>query len=251
MNIFKDKVAFITGAASGIGLGMSRRIAELGGRVVLADIDSERLDAAAQDPIFRHCELQVLDVTRFEDFQVALTEARRKLGRIDYLFNNAGVGGTLPIENATVNHWKRIIDLNVFGVINGVMSVLPIMKEQRHGYIVNTSSISGLIPFAGQALYNTTKFAITGLSLSLEKELRQFNIDISIICPGMVRTRIFYKPILGDEASEKNVKIPKEAISVEKAVESIIDGIRKKKRIIITPKFLKGYYWKYRLLGRI
>jgi len=251
MDQFNDKVIIITGAASGIGLGIASELSKLGAVIVMLDIDRERLEKAGKENIAGKYETGVVDVTDFNAVQGAFESILEKYGHIDYLFNNAGIGGTLPLEEATMSHWKKIIDLNVYGVINGITAVYPIMKKQKSGYIINTSSIGGIMPFSGQTLYNTTKYAVAGLSLSAANELKKDNIDISIVCPGMVKTRIFYKPIIGNEAHEEHVKIPREAISVKSAVKDIISGIVHKKKIIITPWFLEWMYLKYRLTGNI
>jgi short-subunit dehydrogenase len=253
VNIFNGKTCIVTGAASGLGKGMANRLLRYEANVVLLDIDEKRLreiisgNKEKKDKI----EIKIVDVTKFEAVQQCFSDLKKTYGEIDYLFNNAGIGGTLPFEQATMQQWNKIIDLNLYGVINGVMAVYPIMVEQKSGYIVNTSSIAGIMPFPGQVLYNTTKYGVTGLSLSLIKEARQHNINISIICPGMVKTRIFYKPIIGKEASEEEVKIPREAISVDEAINDIFDGLKKKKPIIITPKFLRKYYRKYRSFNHL
>ncbi len=247
---FTDKVAVITGAASGLGLGIAVDISKNNGTVILLDIDKERLEKAAKEKIKEKYETFCADVTKYDEIEKIVNTVVEKYGHIDYMFNNAGLGGTLPFEEATIAHWKKIVNLNLFGAINGVTAIYPVMKKQKSGYIINTSSIAGLIPYTGQTLYNTTKFAVTGMSLSLERELKKDNINISIICPGMVKTRIFYKPIIGNEAPEEYVKIPKEAIPVEEAVSDIMKGIGKKKKIIITPKFMKRFYLRYRLFGK-
>lgn len=248
---FVNTISIITGAASGLGLGISKEIIKRNGTIILLDIDRDRLNKVSEEMTQSKHEIFSVDVTDFSQIESIFKEVYKKYKQIDYLFNNAGIGGSLPFENATSDHWKKIIDLNIYGVVNGMMAIYPIMKKQKNGYIINTSSIAGLIPFKGQALYNTTKFAVSGLSLTLEQEFKEHNIDISIICPGMVKTRIFYKPIIGEEASEEHVKIPKESISVEEAVNDIMKGLDKKKKIIITPKFLKHFYLKYRICGKI
>jgi short-subunit dehydrogenase len=249
---FSGKTCIVTGAASGIGKGIAEKLLQHNANVVLVDIDEKRLqEIKSAHTTNGKIEIRLLDVTKYEDVLKCFNEIRATYGKIDYLFNNAGIGGTLPFEQATMAQWQKIVNLNLFGVINGVTAVYPIMVEQKSGHIVNTSSIAGIMPFPGQVLYNTTKYGVTGLSLSLMKEAKKNNIDISIICPGMVKTRIFYKPIIGQEASEKDVKIPQEAISVETAVKDIFEGLEKKKTIIITPKSLTKYYRSYRLFGRL
>jgi len=250
---FKNSVCIVTGAASGLGNEIAKKLLESGATVVLLDIDNIRLDRfkTSNADVSNRIEIRNVDVTRYEDVKTCFDGIYNQYGKIDYLFNNAGIGGTLPFEQATPQHWDKIIRLNLCGVINGISAVYPLMVKQHHGYIINTSSISGLIPVSGQVLYNTTKFAVTGLSLSLIKEAKKHNINVSIICPGMVKTRIFYKPIIGEEASDEHVDIPKEAISVEVAVRDIFEGIRRKKKIIITPKYLRIYYLLYRLFGTL
>ncbi len=191
MITFEQKIVVITGAASGLGLGIAKEIIKRKGTVILVDIDSQRLQEIQNDQPDGICETYTADVTDFSQIKKVLSDVAAKHHRIDYFFNNAGLGGTLPFEEATLDHWKKIIDLNLYGVIHGITAIYPIMKKQKSGHIINTSSIAGLIPFQGQALYNTTKFAVTGLSLTLEQELKKDGIAISILCPGMVKTRIF------------------------------------------------------------
>jgi NADP-dependent 3-hydroxy acid dehydrogenase YdfG len=250
---FKGSVCIVTGAASGLGNGIAKKLLESGATVVLLDIDKMRLNRfkTSNSDLSNRIEIRNVDVTRYEDVKTCIDGIYKQYGKIDYLFNNAGIGGTLPFEQATPQHWDKIISLNLCGVINGISAVYPLMVKQHHGYIINTSSISGLIPVSGQVLYNTTKFAVTGLSLSLFKEAKKHNINVAIICPGMVKTRIFYKPIIGEEAPDEHVKIPKEAISVDEAVNDIFIGISRKKKIIITPKYLRIYYFIYRLFGTL
>jgi NAD(P)-dependent dehydrogenase (short-subunit alcohol dehydrogenase family) len=239
---FAGKVVVVTGAASGLGLGIASRLSQFGAFVVAIDNDGQRLEAAISANLVAPHELSMVDVTNYNELESVINGVYAQHGRIDYLFNNAGIGGTLAFEQATLSHWHKIIDLNLYGVIHGMTAVYPLMKRQRFGHIINTSSISGLVPVAGQALYNATKFAVTGLSLSLVAEFENDNIYISIACPGMVQTRIFYKPILGAEAPEDQVVIPSDAISVDEAVEDIIEGVALRRRVIITPKGLEHYY---------
>ena len=172
MNL-SGKTCVVTGAASGLGNGIAIKLIENQANVILIDIDGKRLNEfSTNNKQKSNFEIKALDVTDFESIRQYFIHIQNKYGKIDYLFNNAGIGGTLPFETATIQQWNKIINLNLFGVINGVTAVYPIMVAQKSGYIINTSSISGIMPFPGQVLYNTTKYGIAGLSLSLLPEAK-------------------------------------------------------------------------------
>jgi NAD(P)-dependent dehydrogenase (short-subunit alcohol dehydrogenase family) len=181
-------------------------------------------------------------VTQQEQVQHLIQDATSRLGRLDVLFNNAGVGGTMPIGDATLEHWRRIIDLNLLGVIYGIDAALPIMRRQSGGHIVNTGSIAGLIPFPYQALYCATKYAVAGLSESLRFELADESIHVSVVCPGAVISRIWGTPILG-ECLE--IKPPEEAIPAEEAARIILAGIANHQGIIALPESARSLWLEY------
>jgi len=170
-------------------------------------------------------------------------------GRLDYLFNNAGVGGTLDVRHATVAHWRRIVDLNLMGVVHGVQAAYPLMIEQGSGHIVNTASISGLVPWPGQTLYNTTKFAVVGLSHTLRAEAARFGVKVSVICPGPVQSAIWSKSILGSRAATDIV--PANAISASEAAAIIWRGVQANKATIIFPRESRIAALMYRLHPRL
>jgi len=238
---FSQRVVVVTGAVSGIGLALTHALLDLGARVLMADRDEATLAAARGAISSEHCIGLCVDVCDAEAVQHMLALAQQTWGRIDFLFNNAGLGGTLPIGEATLSHWHKIIDVNVWGVIHGINAVLPIMRTQGSGHIVNTSSISGLVPFPGQVLYNTSKFAVTGLSLSLRNELAGEGIRVSCINPGLVATAIFGVPILGETAQ---IPPPKDAIPANKAAEAILNGVLRNDAVIVFPSLVR---WIYRL----
>lgn len=144
---FEGGVCVVTGGASGIGRAVGEALARAGAVVVLADRDSERL-AAARESLVEHAgrvECATVDVMRQQEVQHLIEEAASRHGRLDILFNNAGVGGTLPIGEATLEQWRRIVDLNLWGVIYGIHAALPIMRRQGGGHLVNTASVAGLV----------------------------------------------------------------------------------------------------------
>jgi NAD(P)-dependent dehydrogenase (short-subunit alcohol dehydrogenase family) len=195
MRQVEGKVAFITGGASGIGFGMAQAFLKSRMKVIIADILQERLDEAArilgqstnQD---HHC-IKV-DVTDRAAMAAAAAEAERVFGKVHVLCNNAGVYGNLPIETASYQDWDWVLGVNLGGVVNGIVSFLPKMiAHGEGGHIVNTSSMAGIIPLpSGGGLYATSKFAVRGLTDSLRLALGAHNIGVSVLCPGMTRTRI-------------------------------------------------------------
>lgn len=225
---FRDKGCVVTGAASGIGFAVSEALLKAGAVVFMADRDvgklasaSERLSAYAGrvHPV-------TVDVTKQEQVQGLIEDAASRHGRLDCLFNNAGIGATAPIEKVTLEHWRTIIDVNLWSVIYGIDAALPVMRRQGGGHIISTSSIAGLIPFPFQALYCATKYAVAGMSESLRLELADEGIHFSIICPGNVATAIF----------GEGVKPPPDAISAEEAAQITLAGVANRKGIIVFPE---------------
>lgn len=189
-----SKLAFITGAASGIGAALAKVLAQRDLRVVLADRQYE-LAAEVAESICRsggQARAVELDVRDAAGFERAVTEAVFHGGRIDYLFNNAGIGVAGEALHYELADWYDVFDVNLRGVVHGVQAVYPLMCRQGFGHIINTSSMAGLIPTAEAASYTATKHAVVGLSKGLRVEAAQHGVKVSVLCPGVVRT-----PILG------------------------------------------------------
>lgn len=195
MNVdFEDKVAVVTGAASGIGRALALALARAGSDVVLADLDGDALRpvAAAIAALGRRALPVRCDVARDAEVERLAAEALATLGRVDILMNNAGIEPPyLPIEQVPLETWSRVLDVNVLGVVHGLRAFLPHMLARGSGYVVNTASIAGLVP--GNPLgipYTTSKFAVVGLSQGLALSLRPKGIGVSCLCPDLVRTGI-------------------------------------------------------------
>ncbi len=195
MKDFKDKVAVITGAASGIGRALAGRCVSEGMKVVLADIDEANLDQAEAE--LKASGGTVLgvrtDVSKRGDVELLARCALDAFGQVHLLFNNAGVAaGGAPWE-ATWNDWEWVIGVNLWGVIHGVKVFTPVMLAQNtECHIVNTSSSAGLVAGGGSAPYGATKHAVVALSESLYLALQQRKslVNVSVLCPGLVRTNI-------------------------------------------------------------
>lgn len=192
MKDIKDKVAFITGGASGIGLGMARAFSAAGMKIVIADIRQDHLDEA-KGAFDKDAEVHTvkLDVTDRDGFAAAADETERIFGPVQVLCNNAGIGLGGPMKLATYDDWDWNMNVNIGGVINGVQTFLPRMLEHGEGgHIVNTASTGGLVVHGMAGLYCTAKFAVVGLSEALRGELADENIGVSAFCPGPVQTNI-------------------------------------------------------------
>ena len=241
---FRDKGCVVTGAASGIGYAVSEALLQAGAVVFLVDRDSKTLASAVEQ--FSSYAGRVysmsVDVTNQEQVQHMVEHAASRHGRLDVLFNNAGLGGTLPIGEVTLEHWRRIIDLNLWGVIYGIHFALPIMRKQGGGHIVTTSSLAGLLPIPFQAIYCTTKYAVVGLSESLRFELEDEGIHFSVACPGSVVSRIWGTPIVGERLESKP---PADAIPAAEAAKTILAGVANKEGIIALPESARSLWRKY------
>ena len=195
MQDVEGKVAFITGGASGIGLGMAEAFTKAGMKCVIADLREDHLaDAKTHfDATDRRNDVHFLrlDVTDREAYPRAADEAERVFGKIHVLCNNAGIGIASELSKASYNDWDWGISVNLTGVFNGIHTILPrIRAHGEGGHIVNTSSMSGIVQYSRANIYVTTKFAVVGLSEGLAFELRDENIGVSAFCPGGVRTNI-------------------------------------------------------------
>lgn len=240
---FKDKCCLVTGANSGIGYAISEALLEKEAIVFMAGRNAESLESAAKnlDAYAGQIHILLVDVTKQPEVDKAIQDMITQEGRIDFLFNNAGIGGTMPTADATLEHWQSIIDVNLWSVIYGIEAALPIMRIQGGGHIVNTASIAGLIPFPFQALYCATKYAVVGMSESMRYEFAEEGIHFSVACPSAVVSQIWKKPILGPIHEE--VQAPEDAIPAEEAAQIILQGVADKKGIILVPEQPCGWLW--------
>ena len=194
MEQLEGKVAVVTGAASGIGLGMATRFAAEGMKVVLADVERAALDEAAlvlekdgADVLAVPC-----DVSDGDQVDALAEAARAEFGSVHVVCNNAGVGGGGQMHVLSTQDWEWVLGVNLWGVIHGIRAFLPGLLEQGEGHIVNTASMAGLVAPPGMGPYNATKYAVVAISETLHGELQMSGTDVgvSVLCPGWVNTRI-------------------------------------------------------------
>ena len=193
------KVAFVTGGASGIGAAMSTKLVDEGTEVWIADRQIGPAQELAQRLNSGRAKAHVieLDVRSYPSFERAVAEALQQSGRIDYLFNNAGIGVGGEVDSYTLDDWNDVFDVNLRGVVHGIQAVYPIMIKQRSGHIVNTASMAGLVATPGAANYTATKHAVVALSKALRLEAERHGVQVSVLCPGVIRTPIMTGGVYG------------------------------------------------------
>ena len=192
-----EQVAIVTGGGSGIGAALSRALAGRGCHVVVADIDeaaaaevATTIDGSATGSA-TPVAVDVADRGAVHDL---VTRTPSEHGRLDFLFNNAGIGAAVPFEELTPDHWRRTIEVNLLGVIEGSHAAFPVMREQGFGHIVNTASLAGLLGGLNVALpYTTSKHGVVGFTLGLRVEGALAGVGVHLVCPGGIDTPLIDK----------------------------------------------------------
>ena len=253
MKQIEGKVAFITGAANGAGFGMAQVFSKNGMKVVLADIRQDSLDRAmahfGKNPNVHAIRL---DVTDREAFARAADETERIFGKVHLLCNNAGINLFVPIEECTYNDWDWVMGVNFGGVVNGIQTFVPrIRKHGEGGHIVNTASMAAFLPSAAAGIYTASKYGVRGLSEALRFSLYQYNIGVSVFCPGLINSSIYESEKVRPQklASPENTarsqktmdilpEIHKLGMGLEEVGEKVLAGIRRNDLYIFShPEF--------------
>lgn len=188
----KNKVVVITGASSGLGEATARRLSAAGAKVVLGARRTKHLDALEKELTENGGNAIAIttDVTDREQVKTLVDAAVKTYGRVDVMINNAGLMPQAPLERLKVEEWDRMIDVNIKGVLYGIAAVLPYMKEQKSGHIINVSSVAGHKVGPGFAVYAATKHAVRALSEGVRQEVKPYNIRTTVISPGAVATEL-------------------------------------------------------------
>ncbi|ADB38210.1 SDR family oxidoreductase [Spirosoma linguale] len=191
-NNINGKVIVITGASSGLGEAAARHLSALGATVVLGARRADRIDELAKEIQDQGGKALAMatDVTQRDQVKNLVDAAVDQFGRVDVILNNAGIMPLSPMDRLNVAEWDTMIDVNIKGVLNGIAAVLPYMKEQKSGQIINTSSVAGHKVFTGSAVYSATKYAVRALTEGLRMEVKPYNIRTTIVCPGAVQTEL-------------------------------------------------------------
>lgn len=251
----RGRTAFVTGGANGIGLGIARALVRVGANVVIADIrESSLAEAKASLAADEQVETVQLDVTDREGYARAADAAEERFGKIHMLIGNAGVGVLGPVLDARYADWDWGLGVNLGGVVNGLVEVLPRIKAHGEGgQVVTTSSQSALIPINGSSIYTATKAAVLGLSEAIRGELTPHNIGVSVFLPGPVQSNIAFssetrpeklRQDSGYQEFEEGMK--KRPVSplwmgADEVGERVLAGIRNNDLYILThPEFKEG-----------
>lgn len=250
-------VAVITGAGSGIGRELALRLADQGTRLALNDANSESLAETQRMAEQRGSAVitQTFDVSCFAQMEAFAAQVRDTWGQTDIVINNAGVSlGVMKVDEIRREDFEWVMNINIWGVINGTMAFLPMLRERPEASLVNVSSSFGLLGVPLQAPYCASKFAVRGFSESLQLELIDTNICVTLVYPSRVRTNILRNGRHKDEATKDElVRLFEERvsrISPDKMAEAIIDGILNKRERILYGRSAKIYSWVSRFLPR-
>jgi NAD(P)-dependent dehydrogenase (short-subunit alcohol dehydrogenase family) len=250
------KIAFVTGGASGIGAALATKLVDEGAEVWIADrqmgpaqVLAQRLNSGGGK-----AHSIELDVRSYPSFQQAVAKAVQQSGRIDYLFNNAGIGVGGEIDSYTLDDWNDVIDVNLRGVVHGIQAVYPIMIRQHSGHIVNTASMAGLITTSGQGAYTATKHAVVALSKTLRLQAERHGVQVSVFCPGVIRTPILTGGQYGRNkmtgiSDEELLKIWERSrpMAPEMFAERALRAVLRGDAIIVVPAWWKAFWYLERL----
>jgi NAD(P)-dependent dehydrogenase (short-subunit alcohol dehydrogenase family) len=243
-------VAIVTGGASGIGRALCEELAHRGAHPIIADIDAEGAQAVAA-AISRHggkADFAHLDVTCVEEVQRLVENTAERHGRLDFMFNNAGIGVGGEVRDLRHEHWQRAIDINLWGVVYGTTAAYAAMLRHGSGHIVNIASVAGLIGEPGLAPYSVTKSAVVALSTALRLEAEALGIRVSVVCPGFVQTAIFDSAIgVAIDKEEFLKRLPFRLLPASEAARAILRGLERNQGIIVFPFYARLLWWLTRI----
>lgn len=236
MKDLENKLVLVTGAGRGIGRATAIAFAEQGARLVCVDLDPSGAEATAATirRLGRHASVYAVDVADFDAMRALADQVGETEGVVDVLVNNAGIGSAGRFLDTSLETWRKVLDVNLMGVIHGCKVFLPAMVARgRGGHVVNLSSLAGYFAPADMSVYATSKFAVLGFSESLRADMSRENIGVTAICPGIIHTGIIGSTILEGDPAERETRAriesfyAKRGFGPERVAEAIVDAVHR------------------------
>jgi NAD(P)-dependent dehydrogenase (short-subunit alcohol dehydrogenase family) len=251
---FHNAVAIVTGGAMGLGEALCEEIGRRGATVVVADINADAANQVAQRLQRSGIQARPVQVDVANEAAVAelIDRTVAEYGHLDYMVNNAGIAIGGDSRDLSMQQWRRVLDVDLLGVVYGTVHAYEVMARQRHGHIVNVSSLSGLVPQPGNTPYCTSKHAIVGLSLSLRFEGADLGVKVSAVCPGDMRTKIYDNMVVMNMPREQVVTLSRHThylmpqMSAEAAARAILRGVARNQALIVFPGVVWAIWHLYR-----
>ena len=234
---YPKRRAFVTGAASGFGLAICRRLAAAQWKLLIADINGERLALAEAELTRLGAEVVAMeiDVTRPELLESAAASARGHWGGIDLVFNNAGIAVVGAIDAVPLADWQKVIDVDLWSVIHGCRAFVPMLKTQGSGHLINVASSAGTLSGPEMAPYNVAKAGVVSLSETLRSELSSHGIGVTVVCPTVFVTSLG-DSIDADQPMGKRLlaQLKTSKVSAEQIVDDVIEAIARRRLYVMT-----------------
>jgi len=247
-NYYLHKIILVTGGGSGMGRALCEKLAEIGATVICTDINTQHADetVAIITRNGKNAVARKLDVAQLPDFEAVIGDMVKEHGRIDMIFNNAGIGITGELRDISIDQWKKVLDINFYGVLYGSQVAYQYMIKQGSGHIVNTSSLAGVVAYIPLITpYSVSKHAVVNYTRCLRQEAKLFNIKASIVCPGLIDTPIIGSlPAVNADPSwnRDSIKQFEPGISAGEAADYILKGVAQNKEIILFPQMARTIF---------